>query len=67
MKKVKDHFELKGKVYTAVEIYALLGYYAASNGNHLLTFRDSVSVPSSRVKKSFLDFLTFEQWTSMLS
>ena len=34
------------------EICALLGYYAASNGNPLPTFRDNVSVPSSRVKKS---------------
>jgi hypothetical protein len=34
------------------EICGLLRYYAASNGNPLLTFRDSVLVPSSRVKKS---------------
>jgi hypothetical protein len=34
------------------EICALLGCYAASNGNPLPTFRDNVSVPSSRVKKS---------------
>jgi hypothetical protein len=34
------------------EIYALLGYYAKSCGNYLPTFRDNVSVPSSRVKKS---------------
>jgi hypothetical protein len=27
-------------------------YYAASSGNPLPTFRDNVSVPSSRVKKS---------------
>jgi hypothetical protein len=33
-------------------ICALLGYYAASNGNSLPTFRDNVSVPFSRVKKS---------------
>jgi hypothetical protein len=33
-------------------ICALLGYYAASNGNPSPTFRDNVSVPSSRVKKS---------------
>jgi hypothetical protein len=33
-----------------VEICALLGYYAASCGNCLSTFRDNVSVPSSRVK-----------------
>jgi hypothetical protein len=41
------------------DICALLGYYAASNGNPLLKFRDNVSVPSSGVKKSkkkiFLD------------
>jgi hypothetical protein len=34
------------------EIYALLGYNAASSGNPLPTFRDNISVPSSRVKKS---------------
>jgi hypothetical protein len=33
------------------EIFALLLYYAASNCNPLLTFRDNVSVPSSKVKK----------------
>jgi hypothetical protein len=32
------------------EICGLLGYYAASYGNCLPTFRDNVSVPSSRVK-----------------
>jgi hypothetical protein len=32
------------------EICALLGYYAASCVNYLPTFRDNVSVPSSRVK-----------------
>jgi len=31
---------------------ALLGYYAASSGNSLQTFRDNLSVPPSRVKKS---------------
>jgi len=32
------------------ETCALLGYYAASGGNFLLTFRDNLSVPSSGVK-----------------
>jgi hypothetical protein len=32
------------------EICAVVGCYAASNGNTLPTFRDDVSVPSSRVK-----------------
>jgi hypothetical protein len=34
------------------ELCALLGYYAASSGNSLRTFRDSISAPTSRVKKS---------------
>jgi hypothetical protein len=34
------------------EIRCLLRYYAASCGNCLPKFRDNVSVPSSRVKKS---------------
>jgi hypothetical protein len=29
-----------------------MGYYAASNGNPLPTFRNNVSVPSSTVMKS---------------
>jgi hypothetical protein len=36
-----------------VEICAVLGYYAASCGDCLPTFRENVSVPSSRVKKFF--------------
>jgi len=32
---------------------ALLGYYAASNGNFLPSFRDVLSVPSSRFKNPF--------------
>ena len=31
---------------------AVQGYYAASSGNSLLTFRDNLSVPSSSVKNS---------------
>jgi hypothetical protein len=46
------------------EICALLGYYAASNGNPLPTFRD-VSVPFSRVKKS--KKFTLEYGTDTLS
>jgi hypothetical protein len=34
------------------EICALLGCYAASNGDPLPTFRDNLSGASSRVKKS---------------
>jgi hypothetical protein len=32
------------------EICGLLGNYTASCGNYLPTFRDNVSVPSSRVR-----------------
>jgi hypothetical protein len=43
------------------EICGLIGYYAASCGNCLPTFRDNVSVPSSRVKspigKEIIGFL----------
>jgi hypothetical protein len=34
------------------KICALLGYYAALSGSSVPTFRDNLSVPSSRVKKS---------------
>jgi hypothetical protein len=34
------------------EICALLEYYAALNGSPVPTFRNNLSVPSSRVKKS---------------
>jgi hypothetical protein len=56
------------------QICALLRNYAASNDNPLPTFRDNVSVPSSRVKKSknnaqeeFLHFLTLEDGIDTLS
>jgi hypothetical protein len=45
------------------EICALLGYYAASSGNPLPTFRDNVSVPSPSVKTS--NFLTLGGGTSI--
>jgi hypothetical protein len=54
------------------EMYALLGYYAASSGNPLPTFRDNLSVPSTRVRKSekyrkgFLDFLMLENRSDRL-
>jgi len=47
---------LRGKTVTSifrcevVEKCALLGYYAASSGNLLPTFRDNLSVPSSGVE-----------------
>jgi len=46
------------------EICALLKYYAAYSGNSWPTFRDNISVPSSRI--SFY-FLTLEDGTDRLS
>jgi len=47
---------------------ALLGYYAASTGNFLPTFRDNLSAPSSRVKKAkYFGILTSEDGTDKLS
>jgi hypothetical protein len=34
------------------ETYGVLGYYAALSGSSVPMFRDTLSVPSSRVKKS---------------
>jgi hypothetical protein len=47
------------------QICALLGYYAASSGNPLPIFQDNVSVPPSRVTKSY--FLILEDGTNTLS
>jgi hypothetical protein len=51
------------------EICGLLGYYTASCGNYLLTFRDNVSVPSSLVKipSIILGTVTREDGTDTLS
>jgi len=49
----------------ADENCALLGCYAASSGNFLPTFRDDLSIPSSRVKN--FGFLTLEEGTDRLS
>jgi hypothetical protein len=53
-----------GRTYCLLEICALLGYYAAPSGNPLPTFRDNVSVPSSRVK---IQVLALEDGTDTLS
>ena len=39
-------------LWTEVRHCAILGYYAASSGNFLPMFRDSLSVPSSGVKNN---------------
>jgi hypothetical protein len=39
------------------QICALLGYYTASSGSSVPTFRDNLSVPPSRIKKSKLGLL----------
>jgi hypothetical protein len=54
------------------QISALLGYHAALSGSYVPTFRNSLSVPSSRVMNSkkktfFLDFITLEDGSDKLS
>jgi hypothetical protein len=52
------------------DICAFLGYYAASSGNPLPTFRDNVSAQifkGQEVFLDFLDFLTLEDRTDTLS
>ena len=57
----------------SLEICALLGYYAALSGSSIPTFRDNLSVPYLRVKKSnkkagtFLGVLTLKDGNDMLS
>ena len=48
----------------ADEICAVLGYYTGRGGNSFQTFRDKLTVPSSRVKKSFM---TLEDVTDRFS
>jgi hypothetical protein len=62
MNKLFDLSVISGFRRDADEICALLGHYAASNGNPLPTFRDNVSVPFF-----FLVFLTLEDVTDTLS
>jgi hypothetical protein len=49
------------------EICTLLGYYEASNGKLLPTFRDSVSVPSSRVKVRGNEQYKFKKWKVIIT
>jgi len=41
---------------------ALLGYYAASSGDMLLTFRDNLSILSSGVKNPVSEFIQGRVW-----
>jgi hypothetical protein len=59
---------ISGSHRAVVEICTLQGYYAALSGSSVPTFRNNLSVRSSRVNKfkreaSLLDFLTFEDGT----
>jgi hypothetical protein len=64
-----EHWATSGFRRDADDTCALLGYYAASSSNPLPTFRDNLSVPSSRVKKSNekKDVLILEDGTDRLS
>ena len=66
MKKEILGCEISGFRREVAENRAFLGYYTACRGNSLPTFRDSVSVPSSRIldpvitqKSAFLEILRF--------
>jgi hypothetical protein len=51
--KVQIYFKTISCVQHAIWDLRCSAYYAASSGNHLPTFRDNVSVPSSRAKTSW--------------
>jgi len=57
-----EHWKISGFRREADENYALLGYYAARSVNYLPTFRDDLSVLSSRVKNPWI--LTLEGTTT---
>jgi hypothetical protein len=48
--KIHRQFELHVKLKSSAEICALIRYYVAYSGNSLTTFRDNLSVSSSRLK-----------------
>ena len=50
--KYKSVFAISDFRHEVDDTCALLGYYAAYSGNSLSTFRDNLSVSSSRVRKS---------------
>ena len=55
-----NHILSLGSCLDSREVRALLGFCAAWSGNPLPTFRNNLSVPSSRVKKSkIFDFSTY--------
>jgi hypothetical protein len=60
------HLKMLSQIVKIIELCDLLGYYAALSDSSVPTFRDNLSFPLSRVKKSekktsFLDFLTLEK------
>ena len=57
-----EQCEISGFRHKADANCALLGYYTACSVNYLPTFRDNLSVPSSRVKKPWI--LTLEGSTT---
>jgi hypothetical protein len=61
--KISSKKNNKGRNLSKGENCALLSYYTAINGNSLPTFRDNLSVSSSRVKK----ILSLEDETYNLS
>ena len=54
-RKISSNKSNKRRNLSKGENCALLSYYTASSGNPLPTFRDNLSVSSSRVKKFILE------------
>jgi hypothetical protein len=50
LRTIKGKCKISGFRCEAEESCAVLGYYEASSGNFLQTFRDNLSAPSSRIK-----------------
>jgi hypothetical protein len=67
---MKVTYEISDFRREADENCALMGFYTANSGNSLQTFRNNLSIPSSRVKNQRskqLGFFTFEDGTNSSS
>jgi hypothetical protein len=58
---IKNQF-VGHRKHSMIKICALLGYYAAWSGSSVPTFRDNLSVPSWRFKRSNKAFFSWTSW-----
>ena len=59
---ITSNSAMRWKELVETENCALMGYYAASSGNLLPTFRYDLSVPSSRIKNTNVWILDHSRW-----